>query len=34
LLGENIQQWLWMANHKIDYEESNDVPGFDLEKNL
>ena len=31
LLGENIQQWLWMANHQIDYEASHDVPDFDVE---
>ena len=31
LLGKNIQQWLWMANHQLDYETSNDVPDFDVE---
>ena len=31
LLGEHIEQWLWMANHELDYEDSNDAPDFDVE---
>jgi len=30
LVGKNIEQWLWLANHQIDYEDPHDVPDFDV----
>ncbi len=30
LFGENVQQWLWMANHQLDYNNTNAIPDFDV----
>lgn len=30
LVGENIQQWLWMANYQLDYDEPRDITDFDI----
>jgi hypothetical protein len=30
LIGENIQQWLWMANHQLDYDKSREIADFDV----